>query len=578
MKPNKFNLCVLPTQMGKTFVIINRIKENLLNDGARGRSLHIVFTMNTLLNNRQFSNRLGCFNDTYGSKTICVFTSLYKGPYVHINNTQKLNNLFAHTTENCEEDGNKMPRILIACSNNIRFRNCFEFVSKLARENTEVKRVFIYFDELHKYISNSKFNIRNNIEEINNLPIVSGLYGMTASPNNLWSVNSVGYWSKIKIINISDQYYDDNYIGVNDIAFVCDSRDARDARDAHGAPSHVKGEFRENERFTIDFIVKTLKNYPDILSDNSRVFIPVNVRRKTHNYVRDHVFTVRPESIIITLNGVDKHIQYCNADNEFTTIPIAFNKGELGDLIADHIDQNGLKGRPIVFIGFNCVGMGQTLVSEKLGNFTSAIFGYNSILNDKMYQLFGRITGRFRDWEKYEKTTVYTTKMCKHISYIMEKCAKNIAINHNDKLLDNAKYLEPFDDTADLKFLKKNFGARDYEYIEWKEPIDSIEEADKILSIIFNDKIVVGDFLNIDGYYLSKNLRKYYKKECNNLTIDDRLTIDKYVKIKTSPNSYISNESRKYKYILLPVYDSLDSKDAKYYLQYSSIEAIAKAQ
>lgn len=566
MNPNKFNLCVLPTQMGKTFLIINRIKENLLNDNTRGRSLHIVFTMNTLLNNRQFSNRLGCFNDTYGSKTICVFTSLYKGPYVHINNRQKLNNLFEHkkgTSE--EEDGNNMPRILIACSNNIRFSNCFEFVSKLSQENTEVKRVFIYFDELHKYISNSKFNIRKNIEEINNLPIVCGLYGMTASPNNLWSLNNVGYWSKIKIINISDQYYDDNYIGVNDVTFVCDARDARDA------PNCVKGEFRVNERFTINFIVKTLKNYPDILSDNSRVFIPVNVRRKTHNYIRDHVFRVRPESIIVTLNGVDKHIQYCNADNEFTTIPIAFNKGELGDLIAEHIDRNALKGRPIVFIGFNCVGMGQTLVSEKLGNFTSAIFGYNSILNDKMYQLFGRITGRFRDWEKYEKTTVYTTQMCKHISYIMEKCAKNIAINHNDKLLDNAKYLEPFDDTADLKFLKKNFGARDCEYVEWKEPFDSIEEAEKILSEIFDDKIVVGEFLNINGYYLSKYLRKYYKKECSNLTIDHRLTIDKYVKIRTSPNLYISNESRKYKYILLPVYDTLDSKEAKYYLQYSSI-------
>ena len=565
MNPNKFNLCVLPTQMGKTFLIINRIKENLLNDKAKGRSLHIVFTMNTLLNNRQFSNRLACFNDTYGSKTICVFTSLYKGPYVHINNTHKLNNLFEHK-KGTSEEGDNMPRILIACSNNTRFGNCFDFVYKLAEENTEVKRVFIYFDELHKYISNSKFNIRKNIEEINNLPIVSGLYGMTASPNNLWSANNAGYWSKIKIINISDQYYDDNYVGVNDVTFVCGAADnIEEVRDID--------EFRDNEIFTISFIVKTLKNYPDILSNDSRVFIPVNVRRKTHNYIRDHVFRVRPESIIVTLNGVDKHIRYCNTENEYTTIPIAFNKGELGDLIVDHIDRNALMGRPIVFIGFNCVGMGQTLVSEKLGNFTSAIFGYNSILNDKMYQLFGRITGRFRDWEKYEKTTVYTTQMCKHISYIMEKCAKNIAINHNDKLLDNAKYLEPFDDIADLKFLKKNFGTRDCEYVEWKEPFDSIEEAEKILSEIFDDKIVVREFLNINGYFLSKYLRKYYKKEVNNLTIDDRLTIDKYVKIRTSPNLYISNESRKYKYILLPIYDTLDSKEAKYYLHYSIIKA-----
>ena len=89
-KFNKFNLCVLPTQMGKTFIIINHIKENLLNDITEGRSLHIVFTMNTLLNNKQFSNRLECINNDYGTNSICVFSSIYKGPYGHANNFTNL--------------------------------------------------------------------------------------------------------------------------------------------------------------------------------------------------------------------------------------------------------------------------------------------------------------------------------------------------------------------------------------------------------------------------------------------------------------------------------------------------------
>jgi len=564
-----------------------------MNDGAKGRSIHIVFTMNTLLNNRQFSNRLECFNNTYGKNAICVFTSLYKGPYMHINKIDKLTKKDA-----------VIPRILIACSNKIRFSNCFDFVYKLAEENTEVKRVFIYFDELHKYIS----NIRKHIENMNGLDIVSGLYGMTASPYNVWSGNNIGFWNKINIINISAQYKDDDYIGVNDIQFAYDASNASNASDAseskdaqgtHGAhgthqtqsteESHrkqeaeeEKQEFRSAESFTIHFIIKTLQKHPNILHNESRVFIPVNARRKTHNYIKDHLFKIRPESIIITLNGVDKHIQYRGdvGNSEYTTIPIALNKGELGDLIADHIQEYGLTNRPIVFIGFNCVGMGQTLVSEKLGNFTSAIFGYNNISNDKMYQLFGRITGRFKNWKKYEKTTVYTTALCKNISYIMEKCAKNIAINHNNELLDSSKYLEPFNefkplnevnevDKLKLLMLKKNFGARDSEYFEWKEPLDNVADAEKILSTIFNDTIVVGEFLTIDDYYLSKNLKKYYKKHYSNLTTDERLTIDKYVKIKISLNKYISNECRKYKYILLPVYDSPETKEAKYYLHYS---------
>lgn len=577
MNYNKFNLCVLPTQMGKTFVMINRIKENLINDAVKGRSLHIVFTMNTLLNNKQFSNRLERFNETYGNNAICVFASIYKGPYKHINKVDKLLEFIKE-----DEDVNKnMPRIIIACSNKTRFSNCFDFVHKLSGVNSVVNRVFIYFDELHKYISNSKYNIRAQIENMNNLSIVSGLYGMTASPNNIWSSNNVGFWSKIKIINIAEQYQENNYIGVNDIEFTCD-------RYSYGT---IEG-FKENESFTINFIIKTLEKYPNILCDNSRVFIPVNTRRKTHNYVREHIFGIRKDCVIITINGIDKNIKYkvlseydnvcceeiCEGDE--ISIPLILNKGELGDLIADHIDANKLHNRPVIFIGFNCVGMGQTLVTEKLGNFTSAIFGYNNILNDKMYQLFGRITGRFKNWKKYERTSVYCTVLCKHISCIMEKCAKNIAINHNDKVLENTKYLEPFneikvsnaEDKLELKRLKKNFGIMDCEYFEWKKPINTIEDARKILTSIFNYNIVLDEFLNIDGYYLSKHLKKYYKKSHSELSAGDRLTIDKYEKIRTSIITYISGECKKCKYILLPVYKSHDDEckaDVKYYLFYS---------
>lgn len=577
MNYNKFNLCVLPTQMGKTFIMINRIKENLVDDDIRGRSLHIVFTMNTLLNNKQFSNRLECFNKNYGNNAVCIFTSIYNGPYEHINKVEKLFDIMKS-----KEDIGNMPRIIVACSNRIRFCNCFDFIHKLSNEDTNIKRVFIYFDELHKYISNSKYNIRAQIESLNNLNIVSMLYGMTASPNNIWCNNNIGFWSKIKIINIEEQYNENNYIGVDDIEFICSNYNYSSFEN-----------FNETECFTINFIIKTLEKYPNILSDNSRVFIPVNTKRKTHYYIRDYIFGIRKDAIIITINGIDKNIKYkilnTNELTELTelTIPIILN-GELGDFIAEHIDTNNLYNRPIVFIGFNCVGMGQTLVSEKLGNFTSAIFGYNKILNDKMYQLFGRITGRFKNWKNYKKTYVYCTTLCKHISYIMEKCAKNIAVNHNNKLLDNTKYLEPFNnikvtnltdktDKLELKRLKKNFGIMDSEYFEWKEPIDTIENAMKILELIFNININISleDFLNIDGYYLSKHLKKYYKKSYNELSANDILTIDKYEKIRTSIIIYISRECKKCKYILLPVYNTFDNKskenvgNVKFYLFYS---------
>ena len=89
---NKFNLCVLPTQMGKTFVIVNKIMESLEQDEERGRSIHIVLTMNTLLNNRQFSNRLREVNNKYGDGSVCVFASVYKGDYTHIKQAEHILN------------------------------------------------------------------------------------------------------------------------------------------------------------------------------------------------------------------------------------------------------------------------------------------------------------------------------------------------------------------------------------------------------------------------------------------------------------------------------------------------------
>ena len=57
---SKFVLCIIATQMGKTFIAIKNIMTEIENDKGDnlGRSVHIVFTMNTLLNNDQFTKRL----------------------------------------------------------------------------------------------------------------------------------------------------------------------------------------------------------------------------------------------------------------------------------------------------------------------------------------------------------------------------------------------------------------------------------------------------------------------------------------------------------------------------------------
>jgi len=76
---SKFTLCVMPTQLGKTFTAISKIFAEIYQDNELGRSIHIIFTMNTLLNNKQFAKRLETIQETYGKCSICVFTSKYNG-------------------------------------------------------------------------------------------------------------------------------------------------------------------------------------------------------------------------------------------------------------------------------------------------------------------------------------------------------------------------------------------------------------------------------------------------------------------------------------------------------------------
>ena len=576
MEHNKFNLCVLPTQMGKTFVIVNKIMESLEQDEEQGRSIHIVLTMNTLLNNKQFSNRLSEVNDKYGDGSVCVFASVYKGDYKHIKQA-------AHILNEPEEKETKktkatkaewnMPRIVIACSNTKRFNDCFDTIYKLSEGNTAVKRVFVYFDELHKYIKNTVCNIRKHIETINDLEIVSAMYAMSASPNNIWSDNKMGFWSNINILHI-DNYYDTDYIGYNDTNFICYGDNDSAYKSTKNA-NYADVGFRDNEIFTMNFIKDTLKKYPDILSKYSRVFIPANVRRITHNYLRECLFKHEPSCVIIVLNSVEKNIQYKNTDGDTISQPIVLKEGELGDLIANYMEANNISERPLVYIGFICVGMGQTLVSEKLGSFTAAIFGYDNILNDTMYQLFGRITGRFRNWDKRKKATdVYSTKRCKNICQVMEECAKNVVAKHGGKKLDANKYLEPFnngDKITGVYQLKNNFEEKDAEYFEFPKFADSMPEVSKMLCDIFHIKIELEEdpakyFCDIEGYYITKYLKKYNGKKRDELKPEDRHTEANIASINAM---YIKNENKICKYIVIPVYESLESSKFKYRILYS---------
>ena len=110
---SKFILCVLLTQLGKTFTAISKILAEIKQDDDLGRSIHIIFTMNTLLNNKQFAKRLGDIETIYGKGSICVFSSKYDGKYTHVRNRLELQGLCGDETT--------CPCVVVRCSKSRRY-------------------------------------------------------------------------------------------------------------------------------------------------------------------------------------------------------------------------------------------------------------------------------------------------------------------------------------------------------------------------------------------------------------------------------------------------------------------------
>jgi hypothetical protein len=427
----KFLLCVLCTQFGKTFTAINRILLEISLDPENGKSIHVVHTMNTLDNNDQFTMRFKPVAELHGPHSVVVVSSKKpeKGDdtwYTHVTSREQLQGLCL--------DPRTCPHVVVMCSNKKRFDDAFEFIKVINDHLPTIRRVFMYFDELHEYINPT---LRAQLEEAHDLDKVKGILVLTATPHKIFAD---GFWSKFRTLPLDDLNYE-NYAGWDDMAFHC-------IDDFFATPYIRTRNLAELERQTIRFIEHVLEKHPYILDENTRTFIPGHVRRTSHNAVRELVFRRNPNATVVVLNGKEKTLQFKDTRGNTITLPIK-GKGELCERIATLVLKHELQSRPLVITGFLCVGMGQTFTNEKLGSFTSAIIGHMDLSSDALYQLIGRIMGRMKHWDTYVQTNVYCPSDTMDRCHVMEKCARNMAAEHSGEVVDRETYLKPAHDMGE---------------------------------------------------------------------------------------------------------------------------------
>jgi len=567
----KFILCVLLTQFGKTFTTIGRITEEIERDKEYGRSIHLVWTMNTLLNNTQFANRLNTIEKIYGHGSVVIFASKYNGLYKHIKNLNELNGLVL--------DNHTCPRVIVMCSNDIRYTDGFRFINILNSNTTNIQRVFAYYDELHKYINmtltepiGSITTLRGIIEEIDSMDIVKGIMAMTATPKDI--LQKEGYWSRIRMIQLDD-FNSTNYSGVIDMDFnTVDDFFPEDYK----RPGPF--DFDKHDTETLGFINHVLDKYPDILGFKQQVFIPGHIRRISHQAIRTEVFKRCPTAVVVILNGEEKTLEYYVGKDK-KTVSLISPTEEVCKTVARVVGEKDLIDRCLVYTGYLCVGMGQTLIEESLGPFTAAILSHLSLTNDEIYQLFGRCTARSKNWLTYVPTDIYCpTKIMRRVE-AMEICARNLATQHNGEFVTEAMYDAPLYEIGDVgEAALENVRVKKEKVVKPKKPsavqhsvgFKTIEEVNAFLSGIFKKPIHVASFIGdeqVAGYTLSTRLNTYYHKTRSELKAEDRLTKEFFDNIKVGMNISKTQGSGQ-PYMVYPVYPTLDSTkdDFLYYVRY----------
>ena len=397
---NKFELCALPTQMGKTGVAVDRIMAELSNDCNLGDSLHIVFTMNTILNSEQFAHRLNPVENIYGRGSVCVLSSRYSGLYRRALSVHKL-----------MSPKKVFPKVVVMCSNSVRRADCMKIADLCSQ-----LRIFVYFDELHTYVDSSNGKVRSQIEAMQDTSSFKKIFAFTATPFHLWS-NTSPMWNSIKIYN-GVMSIPDTYVGVKDIKFKCMSLNRV-----------IRKKNASRAEYVTQYVKLVLAKFPNILDPSTRTFIPSHHRTKEHINIVRIVHDQCLSAVVVVLNGRGCCVYYYKTKKQLFVSPLirSSRSTEINDSIEHTISVLGLTGRPLVVTGMRCVGIGQTLTNERMGSFTSAIISQIGLGADGIYQLFGRLTGRMRGWKTYAKTVAYCPRSIMIRCMIMENSVRNLS-------------------------------------------------------------------------------------------------------------------------------------------------------
>lgn len=422
---DKITLICKPEQSGKTFVMIQKIIEEMKEDYSSLTPINFILCDNNLLLTQQTSSRVDMelreFKVNDSDEIYIEFSSHKRTKY-----KDKISVMGAITCCNVKN--------IICCTNSIRMDDIWDIIHKVNETHQHKYEFNIWLDEADKYITFIDTTFRPLIEKYDNIKS----YLITSTPKDLFDKYKQIYVMPLESTTTN------NYHGWNDNII------------------EIVEEQESNHQY-IDHIMNDIAK--DKLLPGTKWFIPAETKKKNHEKIKEISNKNNCSCIIVNGNGIKLTLPN-GATNTFR------KDKELNKLLSEiHLDYK-LDRYPLVITGNICIGRGISIISDDFLFDFAIIHNVNN--SQEASQIAGRLKGNIKHFPNYKPTHVYTTSSFHKNAQKWEEKSRNLARIAFDKQLNGKVPI-----ITNIEF--RNVGSN-FDYIIHDELFDSYKKAIEYLN------------------------------------------------------------------------------------------------
>ena len=388
-----------PEQSGKTFIMIDNIKNNLNEEisDSKKRTLNIIFCDNSLLLTQQTGNRIT-------NELQLINTGDGETLYLMLSSQSKCNKV-----ENAIGRIIMYPELsnILCCTNNTRMSDIKNLVLALNSIQQNNITFRIWLDEADKYC--------NYIRDVFK-PCVS---------------NNTNVYLYLMTATTSSEFFKPEILG-NEIWFYPIEDPTHESY--HGWTDNNVRIYEDKSNF-IDFVNNRLQECKkdNLIKPGDIWFIPALSRKQTHMNVAELCNQYNMAVIITNGDGISIKLPTSEVIG-----PISKNRS-LDDILKDIYIKYNLNRYPLAVTGHVCIGRGVTLWKNEFRPNFAIINEKLSSESRELSQIAGRMKGSFKQWPNFVPPTIFTTRKFHDNAVKWEKRACDLARIAYDKERENLK-------------------------------------------------------------------------------------------------------------------------------------------